>query len=196
VSPPHITICGDESGRLCCNVFRQVLDLRTVSLRYFNVFGPRQDTNSHYAEVIPKFYVWHLHARASRCLYCLRNDVQCERTARLGNDTRDISEAFQCACLSRRPLATLLVFFASPKMEVNSATAYNRIRKIAKAATIATTTSSSTISYRASLVGCRGVATGSATEGRRNRRAKCSLPRVCGVATGSATGEASGNGAL
>jgi UDP-glucose 4-epimerase len=29
--------------------------LETVALRYFNVFGPRQDPNSHYAAVIPKF---------------------------------------------------------------------------------------------------------------------------------------------
>ncbi len=30
-------------------------DVKTVSLRYFNVFGPRQDPNSEYAAVIPKF---------------------------------------------------------------------------------------------------------------------------------------------
>ena len=29
--------------------------LETVTLRYFNVFGPRQDPNSQYAAVIPKF---------------------------------------------------------------------------------------------------------------------------------------------
>ncbi len=35
--------------------FRQVYGLETVALRYFNVFGPRQDPNSQYAAVIPKF---------------------------------------------------------------------------------------------------------------------------------------------
>ncbi len=38
-----------------CTVFTNVYDLKTVSLRYFNVFGPRQDPNSEYAAVIPKF---------------------------------------------------------------------------------------------------------------------------------------------
>ncbi|HET9719230.1 MAG TPA: SDR family oxidoreductase [Solirubrobacteraceae bacterium] len=35
--------------------FHGVYDLETVCLRYFNVFGPRQDPNSQYAAVIPNF---------------------------------------------------------------------------------------------------------------------------------------------
>ena len=35
--------------------FFQLYGLQTIALRYFNVFGPRQDPNSHYAAVIPKF---------------------------------------------------------------------------------------------------------------------------------------------
>ena len=38
-----------------CQVFHKAYGLETVLLRYFNVFGPRQDPNSHYAAVIPKF---------------------------------------------------------------------------------------------------------------------------------------------
>ncbi|MCX5799843.1 MAG: SDR family oxidoreductase [Candidatus Eisenbacteria bacterium] len=38
-----------------CRVFSSVYGLETVSLRYFNVFGPRQDPNSEYAAVIPIF---------------------------------------------------------------------------------------------------------------------------------------------
>ncbi|MBP1625475.1 MAG: UDP-glucose 4-epimerase, partial [Acidobacteria bacterium] len=38
-----------------CRLFYQLYGLETVALRYFNVFGPRQDPNSHYAAVIPKF---------------------------------------------------------------------------------------------------------------------------------------------
>jgi UDP-glucose 4-epimerase len=38
-----------------CRVFSQGFGLSTVSLRYFNVFGPRQDPASPYAAVIPKF---------------------------------------------------------------------------------------------------------------------------------------------
>jgi nucleoside-diphosphate-sugar epimerase len=36
-------------------VFANLYGLETVSLRYFNVFGPRQDPKSEYAAVIPKF---------------------------------------------------------------------------------------------------------------------------------------------
>jgi len=38
-----------------CQVFTQVYGLETVTVRYFNVFGPRQDPLSTYAAVIPKF---------------------------------------------------------------------------------------------------------------------------------------------
>ena len=42
-------------GEQYCKVFYNIYGLETVSLRYFNVFGPRQDPNSQYAAVIPKF---------------------------------------------------------------------------------------------------------------------------------------------
>jgi UDP-glucose 4-epimerase len=38
-----------------CGVFHAVYGLETVALRYFNVFGPRQDPDSPYAAVIPIF---------------------------------------------------------------------------------------------------------------------------------------------
>ena len=38
-----------------CRAFTRVYHLQTVSLRYFNVFGPRQDPGSLYAAVLPRF---------------------------------------------------------------------------------------------------------------------------------------------
>jgi UDP-glucose 4-epimerase len=38
-----------------CQVFTEVYNLPTVSLRYFNVYGPQQDPSSEYAAVVPKF---------------------------------------------------------------------------------------------------------------------------------------------
>jgi nucleoside-diphosphate-sugar epimerase len=38
-----------------CTSFSRVYPIETVSLRYFNVFGPRQDPNSQYAAVVPRF---------------------------------------------------------------------------------------------------------------------------------------------
>lgn len=43
------------AGEKYCQVFTQIYGLETVSLRYFNVFGPRQDPSSQYSAVIPKF---------------------------------------------------------------------------------------------------------------------------------------------
>jgi len=43
------------AGEHYCLAFHQVYGLETVCLRYFNVFGPRQDPGSQYAAVVPKF---------------------------------------------------------------------------------------------------------------------------------------------
>jgi nucleoside-diphosphate-sugar epimerase len=43
------------TGEQYCQVFAQVYGLPTVALRYFNVFGPRQDPHSPYSAVIPLF---------------------------------------------------------------------------------------------------------------------------------------------
>jgi len=43
------------AGEHYCRAFANVYDLETVSLRYFNVFGPRQDPESQYSAVIPRF---------------------------------------------------------------------------------------------------------------------------------------------
>ena len=43
------------TGEYYLRVFFELYGIQTVSLRYFNVFGPRQDPNSEYAAVIPKF---------------------------------------------------------------------------------------------------------------------------------------------
>lgn len=42
-------------GEYYCQVFTRVYGLETVSLRYFNVFGPRQDPTSQYSGVISRF---------------------------------------------------------------------------------------------------------------------------------------------
>ena len=42
-------------GEYYCSVFYQVFGLETISLRYFNVFGPHQDPASQYAAAIPAF---------------------------------------------------------------------------------------------------------------------------------------------
>ena len=43
------------AGEYYCSVFSKVFGLETISLRYFNVFGPHQDPTSQYAAAIPAF---------------------------------------------------------------------------------------------------------------------------------------------
>jgi nucleoside-diphosphate-sugar epimerase len=42
-------------GEYYCQAFTRVYGLETVSLRYFNVFGPRQDPGSQYSGVVSRF---------------------------------------------------------------------------------------------------------------------------------------------
>ena len=51
------------TGELLCQVFTSIYGLETVALRYFNVFGPRQDPSSEYAAVIPRFLTALIHQR-------------------------------------------------------------------------------------------------------------------------------------
>jgi len=64
VTPKHETLAPDclspyaatkLAGEFYCQLFSKLYGLDTVCFRYFNVFGPRQDPNSPYAAVIPKF---------------------------------------------------------------------------------------------------------------------------------------------
>lgn len=47
-----------------CQAWSATYGLETVVLRYFNIFGPRQDPNSQYAAVVPKFITAALRAEA------------------------------------------------------------------------------------------------------------------------------------
>src|SRR5438034_1474461 len=46
------------AGELYASVWSRLFGVETVGLRYFNVFGPRQDPKSEYAAVIPRFILW------------------------------------------------------------------------------------------------------------------------------------------
>lgn len=43
------------TGEYNCKAFFNVYGLKTIAVRYFNIYGPRQDPNSYYSAVIPKF---------------------------------------------------------------------------------------------------------------------------------------------
>jgi UDP-N-acetylglucosamine/UDP-N-acetyl-alpha-D-glucosaminouronate 4-epimerase len=57
ISPYAVSkVAGEQYGQ----VWHRLYGVETVGLRYFNVFGPRQDPTSEYAAVIPKFILWAL----------------------------------------------------------------------------------------------------------------------------------------
>jgi UDP-N-acetylglucosamine/UDP-N-acetyl-alpha-D-glucosaminouronate 4-epimerase len=61
ISPYAVSkVAGEQYGR----VWTRLYGVRTVGLRYFNVFGPRQDPASEYAAVIPRFILWGLRGEA------------------------------------------------------------------------------------------------------------------------------------
>src|SRR5213593_3477606 len=51
------------AGELYASVWSRLFGVETVGLRYFNVFGPRQDPKSEYAAVIPRFILWGLRGK-------------------------------------------------------------------------------------------------------------------------------------
>ncbi len=97
-----------------CRTFARLYGLETVSLRYFNVFGPRQNPESKYSAVIPRFLQLALDGRPleihgdgeqSRDFTYIDNVVQ-------GNlrsmDTPGVSgEVFNIACGTRHSLLTI-----------------------------------------------------------------------------------------
>lgn len=54
-SPQSPYAASKLAGEQYCALFNRLYGLRTVALRYFNVFGPGQDPSSQYAAVVPRF---------------------------------------------------------------------------------------------------------------------------------------------
>jgi nucleoside-diphosphate-sugar epimerase len=104
------------AGEQYCKAFAHVYDIETVALRYFNVFGPRQDPTSHYSAVIPLFTTALLEGRAptihgdgeqTRDFTYIDNVVQANLKAAAA-DSRSSGEAMNIACGYRVSLNQLL----------------------------------------------------------------------------------------
>jgi UDP-glucose 4-epimerase len=102
-------------GEQYCRLFFQLYGLETISLRYFNVFGPKQDPNSLYSAVIPKFIDALLQGRApiifgdgeqSRDFTYIENVVQANLLAMSAE--RLHGDAVNIACGKRISLNQLL----------------------------------------------------------------------------------------
>ena len=63
VSPLSPYAASKAAGEQYAAIWTRLYGVETIGLRYFNVFGPRQDPKSEYAAVIPRFILWALRGR-------------------------------------------------------------------------------------------------------------------------------------
>jgi UDP-glucose 4-epimerase len=108
-----------QVGEKYCHLFSQIYGLQTVSLRYFNVFGPKQDPASIYSAVIPRFINALLRRKSpfifgdgeqSRDFTYIDNVVHANLLAMSAEDCH--GEAMNVACGSRISLNQLLEILA------------------------------------------------------------------------------------
>lgn len=106
------------AGEYYCEVFYRVYRLETVALRYFNVFGPRQDPNSPYSAVIPLFMTALLAERRptiygdgtqSRDFTYIDNVVHGNLLACIADRERVAGQVMNLACGDRISLLELVV---------------------------------------------------------------------------------------
>lgn len=104
LSPYAVTKFVNE---LYAGVFAKTYGLETIGLRYFNVFGPKQDPNGAYAAVIPKFINLILNRESptingngehSRDFTYIDNVVQINQLAALTENSDAINCVYNVAC--------------------------------------------------------------------------------------------------
>src|SRR5439155_26275586 len=108
------------AGEQYAAVWTRLYAVETVGLRYFNVFGPRQDPSSEYAAVIPRFILWGLRGQGlevhgdgtqSRDFTFIDNVVEANI---LAGEAPDASgEAFNVGCGARISLLDVIVMLES-----------------------------------------------------------------------------------
>lgn len=113
LSPYAVTKYTDE---LYAKVFMRLFGLQTIGLRYFNVFGPRQDPHGSYAAVIPRWIAGLLRGEAvtingdgktSRDFCYIDNAVQANLLAACGDNQDAPGKSYNVACAASTTLNDL-----------------------------------------------------------------------------------------
>lgn len=113
LSPYAITKYVNE---LYADIFNKTYDLNTIGLRYFNVFGKRQDPNGAYAAVIPKFVQQFIKHESpyingdgsySRDFTYISNVVQMNLKAITTQDKKSLNQVYNVAFGERTTLLEL-----------------------------------------------------------------------------------------
>lgn len=114
-SPLSPYALGKLTGEQYCRIFSQLYGFNTVSLRYFNIFGPRQDPFSQYAAAIPNFVTKILNnenpiiygdGEQSRDFIYVSNVV--EANLLVSQTQNDSGEVFNIACGNRTTVNVLV----------------------------------------------------------------------------------------
>jgi UDP-N-acetylglucosamine/UDP-N-acetylgalactosamine 4-epimerase len=105
-----------SANELYASVFSKIFGLGTVGLRYFNVFGPRQDPNGAYAAVLPRWVTAMItnqpvsingDGSTSRDFLYVANVVQANMLAATTNNPAAIGQVFNVALSTRTTLNEL-----------------------------------------------------------------------------------------
>jgi UDP-glucose 4-epimerase len=111
VAPVSPYAVSKAAGEHYARVWSKLYGVETVGLRYFNVFGPRQDPASEYAAVLPRFILWGLRGQPlevhgdgsqSRDFTFIENVVEANILAGQAPDVG--GEAFNIGCGERTSL--------------------------------------------------------------------------------------------
>jgi UDP-N-acetylglucosamine 4-epimerase len=114
LSPYAITKYVNE---LYATIFSNTYGLETIGLRYFNVFGRRQDPNGAYAAVIPKFVIQFMNYESptingdgnySRDFTYIDNVIHMNELAMLTNNTNALNTVYNTAFGDRTTLNDLI----------------------------------------------------------------------------------------
>ena len=104
------------TNELYAGVFGRCYGLETIGLRYFNVFGPRQDPNGPYAAVIPRWIAAirredpvHIYGdgKTSRDFCFVENAVQANLLAGMTMNKKALNQIYNVACGARTSLNKL-----------------------------------------------------------------------------------------
>jgi len=105
------------AGEVYASVWSRLFGVETVGLRYFNVFGPRQDPKSEYAAVIPRFILWgsagkplqvHGDGTQSRDFTYIDNVVSANLLAARANAAAVSGKCYNVGCGSRTSLLEII----------------------------------------------------------------------------------------
>ena len=131
------------AGEGYCRSFTEVYGLETVALRYFNVFGRRQDPDGVYAAVIPRWIsamldgkqiVMYGDGTSSRDFCYVDNIVQANLLAATSTDPGVLGTVYNCGCNERTDLRQLFAMIRDSLAKdyphvMNAEPTYEPIRK-------------------------------------------------------------------